>query len=160
MISMSCMNNILLPNLFFEEELQSIATTGSSQARRLVAELGPVTGLLAAEESGRVVVVVDGDAKPDDIPSALRHVEFLTLNEAAASVLQLNESPWNVIPWGWSESAIGILERLFDAAFIGGWPGLECAPPISRGFLRSALSSPGHPFAGRWLDCFRTMMAQ
>ncbi|MDA1232173.1 MAG: hypothetical protein O2856_15470 [Planctomycetota bacterium] len=117
------MNRLLLPNLFFEEELQSISTKGSLSARRLVAELGPVMGLLAAEKIGqsinpgiigesRCIVVVDDDARPDDVPLALLHVEFLTLDELAAIVLQdsnatSNQTPvWDVVPWGWSESAI------------------------------------------------------
>lgn len=122
------MNNLLLPNFFFEEELQSITPSGSPKARRLVAELAPVMGLLAAENVGpghspensgdsRSIVVVDDDARPGDVPLALQHVEFLTLDELAEMMRQeSNATPeqtqiWNVAPWGWSETAIRRFQR-------------------------------------------------
>jgi hypothetical protein len=149
------MNKILLPNLFFEEELQSIATAGSPQARRLVAELGPVMGLLAAEETGRSIVVVDADAQPDDIPPALQRVEFLSRVETAASVFNEYSSAWNVVPWGWSESAVAILLKTCGQKSIDGWPGLEDAGPKPRDFIRSTQSSPGHPFNTPNIDVVR-----
>lgn len=139
------MNKLLFPNLFFEEELQSIAIPGSPQARRLVAELGTVMGLLAAEVAGRGIIVVGPDAQPDEIPPALQRVEFLSLDEAAASVQEENASAWDVVPWGWSESAVAILLKTFGAKSIDGWPGLEGPDPKPRGLLRSAQSSPGDP---------------
>jgi len=128
------MKRILLPNLFFEEELQSIPTTGSPKAQRLVAELGPVMGLLGTEDaadnaednadssanknSNRTIVVVEDNARPELIPPALQHVEFLTLNELADVVF--NESRnlsdpaelWHAWPWGWSEAAISTLKNV------------------------------------------------
>ena len=161
------MNKILLPNLFFEEELQSIATTGSPQARRLAAELGPVMGLLAIKDTGRSIVVVDADARPDDIPPALQHTMFLTLDEAAACARNENASAWEVVPWGWSDVAVGILLKSFEEKSTFGWPGWEGAGPIRRGFLRSAQSSPngfmavsnneGHPFDAPNIDAVRVV---
>ena len=90
------MNRVLLPNLFFEEELQSTAKIGSARTRQLVSELGPMMGLLAGEilaagaeadhpSQTRSIVVVSEEARPDDVPSPLQGVEFLTIDELAAS---------------------------------------------------------------------------
>ena len=117
----------LLPNLFFEEELQSIATAASPRARQTVAEIGPVMGLLAGETHGsstspdasplRSIVVVADDSRPDDVPPALQGVEFLTIDELAARVrLETEPNPergndWVAVPWGWSHPAVAIFQR-------------------------------------------------
>ncbi len=128
------MKRILLPNLFFEEELQSLPTTGSPKAQRLVAELGPVMGLLGTEDAAdnaehnadssannsnnRTIVVVEHNARPELIPPALQHVEFLTLDKLADVVLNesrvLSDSAelWHALPWGWSEAAISTLSHV------------------------------------------------
>ncbi|MBC7965339.1 MAG: hypothetical protein H7Z17_05360 [Fuerstia sp.] len=121
------MTRVLLPNLFFEEELQSIAIPTSPKARQLVAEIGPTMGLLAGETPGkstppdarslRSIVVVAEDARPDDLPAALQGVEFLTMNELAARVALEPQSDsdqskdWEAVPWGWSHSAAAIFKR-------------------------------------------------
>ena len=121
------MTCVLLPNLFFEEELHSIETAASPKARQLVAEIGPVMGLLAGETQGRStsldaspirsIVVVADDARPDDLPPALQGVEFLTIDELAkrmASAPQTNPAGgrvWDAVPWGWSDSAVAIFQR-------------------------------------------------
>ncbi|GEM_PF-315600 len=128
------MKRILLPNLFFEEELQSIPTTGSPKAQRLVAELGPVMGLLGIDDGShngedgaglsannrnkRTIVVVDQNARPGLLPPALQHVEFLTINELADAVRNESRVPsdpadlWQALPWGWSETAIATLSHV------------------------------------------------
>ena len=122
------MYRVLLPNLFFENELQSTATVASTRARQVVAEFGPVMGLLAGEIPGtatgppdallpRSIVVVPEDARPDDIPRALQGVEFLTINELAAKLAleppsasdESNE--WEIVPWGWSASAVAVIQN-------------------------------------------------
>ena len=130
------MNQILLPNLFFEEELQSIPTTGSAKAKRLVAELGPVMGLLGTEDApgnaednavpptkssnNRTIVVVEHNARPELIPAALQHIEFLTLSELADVVFDETRAPadqavvWQALPWGWSEAAKSTLSPVFN----------------------------------------------
>ena len=142
------MKRILLPNLFFEEELQSIPTTGSPKAQRIVAELGPVMGLLgidaglhngenradssANNRTNRTIVVVEHNARPEVLPSALRNVEFLTLNELADVVF--NESRvsldsdelWHALPWGWSESAISTLSQVLSRRTINERQVLNC----------------------------------
>ena len=121
------MTCVLLPNLFFEEELQSIATAASLRARQTVAEIGPVMGLLAGETQDsstspdasplRSIVVVGDDARPDDVPPALQGVEFLTIDELAARVT-LEPEPnsarshdWVAVPWGWSNPAVAIFQK-------------------------------------------------
>ena len=130
------MKRILLPNLFFEEELQSIPTTGSPKAQRLVAELGPVMGLLGIDDglhngedragssannrNNRTIVVVEHNARPELLPPALQHVEFLTLNELADVVFNASGDPsdsaklWHALPWGWSEAAISTLSQVLS----------------------------------------------
>lgn len=121
------MTCVLLPNLFFEEELQSIATAASPRARQTVAEIGPVMGLLAGETQGsltsldasplRSIVVVADDARPDDVPPALQGVEFLTIDELAARVTLEPQTDstggraWDAVPWGWSNPAVAIFQR-------------------------------------------------
>ena len=120
------MTCVLLPNLFFEEELQSTATAASPRARQTVAEIGPVMGLLAGETQGsstsldasplRSIVVVADDARPDEVPPALLGVEFLTIDELAARVtLEPEPNParsndWVAVPWGWSNPAVAIFQ--------------------------------------------------
>lgn len=121
------MTCVLLPNFFFEEELQSIATAASAKARQTVAEIGPVMGLLAGETQGtstsldasplRSIVVVADDARPDAVPPALQGVEFLTIDELAAKVTLEPQTDstggraWDAVPWGWSNPAVAIFQR-------------------------------------------------
>ncbi len=122
------MYRVLLPNLFFEDELQSAAFVASTRARQLVAEIGPVMGLLAGETWGnstksldapplRSIVIVPYDARPDDIPTALQDVEFLTIDELAARVALEPPSASDdsrvrdLVPWGWSESAVAVFQK-------------------------------------------------
>ena len=122
------MNRVLLPNFFFEEELQSTAKLGSASARQLAGELGPLIGLLAGEKSAadseshypsqtRSIVVISEDARPDEVPPALQGVEFLTIDEIAVSKEHESQSDsetatvWEAVPWGWSESAVAVLRK-------------------------------------------------
>ena len=93
------MNRVLLPNLFFEDELQSPKKAASPNARQFAAELGPVMGLLALENFAsdiafaiqphrRSIVLVADDARPDDVPPALQGIDFLTIDDLTASVTQ------------------------------------------------------------------------
>ena len=81
------MNQVLLPNLFFEEELLASATARSPQAKRVVADLGPVMGLVSGDAIAsrlfgrcsnlqRTIVIVDDFNRPNDLPHALRGVEI------------------------------------------------------------------------------------
>ncbi len=121
------MPRVLLPNFFFEDELLAAPIVASPRARQLVTEIGPVMGLLAGETQGsstsldasrlRSIVVVADDARPDDVPPALQGVEFLTVEELTARVALEPPSDsddsrvWDVVPWGWSESAVGVLRK-------------------------------------------------
>ncbi|MEJ7592398.1 MAG: hypothetical protein WKF77_12675 [Planctomycetaceae bacterium] len=122
------MYRVLLPNFFFEDELQPTSTVASARTRQLVADIGPVMGLLAGETSNnaskspdasplRSIVVVSHDARPANIPSALQGVEFLTIDEVAARLQHERRSDsgesnfWNAVPWGWSDSAVAVFQR-------------------------------------------------
>lgn len=118
-------NRILLPNFFFEEELQALTMPPSTHSKRLVAELGPVMGLLAAAtpqlatatSSSRTIVLVQKDCRQEDLPPALQGVEFRTVSEVEsmlADAPQLRRSKsegWEVQAWGWSETAIALLRN-------------------------------------------------
>lgn len=122
------MNQVLLPNLFFEEELLASATARSPQARRIVADLGPVMGLLSgggiasppmgrSSDSQRTIVIVDNSNRPTELPTILQGVEYRTAAEVAAIVAETatRDSPdpggWEAIAWGWSESAVRTLRN-------------------------------------------------
>ena len=122
------MNQVLLPNLFFEEELLASATARSPKAKRVVADLGPVMGLVSGDGIAsrlfgrcsnlqRTIVIVDDFNRPNDLPHALRGVEYLTVAEVAkivaeARVLDSQDTdPWEAIAWGWSESAVHTLRN-------------------------------------------------
>ncbi len=130
MSARSC--RVLLPNLFFEEELQSSMKVASTNARQVAAELGLVMGLLELEHLAaditlhdpshrRSVVLVSEEARPDGVPPALQGIEFLTIEEFAASVAQESQAdPWNAtipeaVPWGWSDAAV----KAFREAGVG-----------------------------------------
>lgn len=128
-------NRVLLPNLFFEEELQSSVKPASTSARRVAAELGSVMGLLGLEQIAvdvalrdashqRSVVLVSEESRPDDVPPALQGIEFLTIDELAGSVAhELPPDPANAtgleaVPWGWSDVAVHAFRKAgvgFDA---------------------------------------------
>ena len=128
-------NRVLLPNLFFEEELQSSMKVASTNARRVAAELGPVMGLLELEHLAadvtpddrshqRSIVLVSEEARPDGVPPALQGIEFLTIDELAAIVAQESQTdPGNAtvreaVPWGWSDAAVNAFQNAsvgFDA---------------------------------------------
>jgi len=122
------MNQVLLPNLFFEEELLASATARSPQARRIVADLGPVMGLLSgggiasppmgrSSDFQRTIVIVDNSNRPTELPTILQGVEYRTAAEVAAIVAETatRDSPdpggWEAIAWGWSESAVRTLRN-------------------------------------------------
>lgn len=122
------MYRVLLPNLFFEEEIHSAPTVASTRARQFVAEIGPVMGLLEGEipNTGttlphvslpRSIVVVREDSRPDDLPPALQGVEFLTIDELAARVATKplsasdDSRQWEAVPWGWSDSAVAVFRK-------------------------------------------------
>ena len=122
------MTCVLLPNFFFEDELQFAPIIASHGARQLVAEIGPVMGLLAGEirdnatrspdaSPFRSIVVVPHTARPDDRPTALQGVDFLTIEELTARVALEPHSAsddkkmWQVVPWGWSQSAVAVFRK-------------------------------------------------
>ena len=122
------MTCVLLPNFFFEDELLAAPIVASPKARQLVAEIGPVMGLLAGEIRDnatqplyasplRSIVIAPHDARPDDIPTALQGVDFLTIEELTARVA-LEPHPatddnkvWDVVPWGWSRAAVALFRK-------------------------------------------------
>lgn len=134
------MNRVLLPNLFFEEELLPTTKLASLNARQLAAELGPVMGLLGLENlasdpafsdpsQDRSIVLVTSDARPGDVPPVLQSVEFLTIDELLFRHSELNPTHtppsesgnatnWEVVPWGWSDFAVNAFRKtgvVFDA---------------------------------------------
>jgi hypothetical protein len=103
------MPRLFLPNLMFEDELGGSQQRLPLEARRLIAELSPVMGLLSNSEPEssdglRDIVVVPSDAVPSEIPATLQHVRFVTDVEITASRLDAYE----LAPWGWSEQAVSI----------------------------------------------------
>ena len=150
------MNRVLLPNLFFEEEFRPSTKLASPNARQLVAELGPVMGLLSRESDAsdfafsgqsrdRSIVLVTHDARPGDVPSVLQDVEFLTIDElllrqSAVSPTHRppsesgNATNWDVVPWGWSDFAVNAFRTtgvIFDA------PDLEAVRRINSRHFQS-----------------------
>lgn len=134
------MNRVLLPNLFFEDELRPSTKLASPNARQLAAELGPVMGLLGLENRAsdpafscqspdRSIVLVANDARSGDMPLVLQGVEFLTIDELLLRQLTVNPAHrpppesgnatnWDVVPWGWSHFAVDALRKtgvVFDA---------------------------------------------
>ena len=128
-------DRVLLPNLFFEEELQSSMKVSSTNARQVAAELGPVMGLLGLEQIAadvtlrdpshrRSVVLVSEEARPEGVPPALQGIEFLTIDELAASVAHESQTDpatptvLEAVPWGWSDAAVYAFRKAgvaFDA---------------------------------------------
>jgi hypothetical protein len=100
------MLRIYFPNLMFEEELTESVSRTTAAARRLVAELGPVMGLLTPpEDSTACVVLVAPESLPDEVPSLLEHVCFES-RKSLGSRATPAESNADFIPWGWSQQAI------------------------------------------------------
>ena len=62
---------MFLPNLLFEDELDCRVSRVSAAARRVVAELGPLMGLLSASGASDEFVVVPDNGAPEDLPPAL-----------------------------------------------------------------------------------------
>jgi hypothetical protein len=97
------MLRIHLPNLMFEEELTTSVSRTTANARRLVAELGPVMGLLSGpDDPAECIVLVPPESRPEEIPSALQHVRFETLESLEATAL----GDADFVPWGWSPQAV------------------------------------------------------
>jgi hypothetical protein len=100
------MLRIHLPNLMFEEELTDSLSRTTTAARRLVAELGPVMGLLTGpDDSTECIVLVSPESRPDDVPSVLEHVRFESL-KALESREATSLADADFVPWGWSQQAI------------------------------------------------------
>ena len=112
------MPRLLLPNLMFEDELDGIAHRVPALARKSAGQLAAVMGLLASRselpsKSGaasdqHVIVIVNEDAIPSEIPPALQHVRFETL----ASLSRVDLAEFEYQPWGWSEAAINLGTKL------------------------------------------------
>ncbi len=165
------MNRVLLPNLFFEEELQSTVKLGSAIARQLAGELGPLIGLLAGENPAagseshypshtRSIVVVSEDSRPDDVPSALQSVEFLTIDELAVSKGLVSQSDsesaavWDAVPWGWSDSAVAVLQK---AGLRVNAPDIDVVRLINSRQFQSQFDAAIDIFGVERLDSFGTL---
>lgn len=87
----------------FEEELHGRPRLATAAARRIVAELGPVMGLLSGPDNAdECIVLVPPEAIPREIPPSLEHIRFETLKSLSSTNL-LDAS---FVPWGWSRRAI------------------------------------------------------
>ena len=102
------MPRLLLPNLLFEEELDSRVSSVSAAARRVVAELSPLMGLLSTGGACDDVVVVPDNGVPEDLPPALESVRFVT----AKSVRRQCPDHAGFCPWGWSDEAVQFGRRM------------------------------------------------
>ena len=108
------MPRLLHPNLMFEDELDGIAHRVPAMARKSAGQLAAVMGLLAssirsnAASDQHDIVIVDEDAVPSEIPTALQHVRF----ETHASLAQKNLADYEFQPWGWSKAAINLGAKL------------------------------------------------
>lgn len=126
------MSTLFYPNLFFEEQLAAMTSSGgfrpSPVAKRLVNELAPVMGLLAFGRDSSVVVV-DAEAIPTGLPEALANIRFFTPDETrdhAASMTRF-------IPWGWSSQAKQLAGQL---GLVQEWPDDTAVRDVnSRSFL-------------------------
>jgi len=103
---------LFYPNLMFEDELSESNGLLPPAARRLIAELSPVMGLLSpldetAAETADVVLVPDGCC-PSELPPALSHLQFIS--DAACQADQF--AGFDFLPWGWSHSAIQMGQEL------------------------------------------------
>ena len=96
------MPKLLLPNLLFEEELGGRDSLVSTAARRVVAELSPVMGLLSTGSASEDIVVIPHNCVPDELPPVLEHVRFVSEQTARGQSLAYTE----FCPWGWSHAAI------------------------------------------------------
>ena len=145
------MNCVLLPNFFFEEELQATRDTGSKAARQLAAELAPIMGLLEQENSTaecippsdrlppdrlsqRSIVVVSETTRPTEVPAVLQGIDFLTIDELAEHIRRKSQTAaeratsWHAVPWGCSEAAI---EAFRTSGLCGDWPRIDAVRLIN-----------------------------
>jgi len=102
------MPRVFLPNLLFEDELDCRVSRVSAAARRVVAELGPLMGLLSASGASDEFVVVPDNGAPEDLPPALENVRFIT----ATTVRRHCPVRAEFCPWGWSHEAVQFGRRL------------------------------------------------
>lgn len=145
------MNCVLLPNFFFEEELQATSVLGSNASRRLAAELAPVMGLVEQGSSvvdrtstgdsippdrpwPRRIVVVSETTRPTDLPTVLQGIDFLTIKELAEHIRRESQSAaerataWHATPWGCSEAAVDVFRT---AGLSGDWPRIDAVRLIN-----------------------------
>lgn len=145
------MNCVLLPNFFFEEELQATSVLGSNASRRLAAELAPVMGLVEQgssvvdrtstgdsippdRPSPRRIVVVSETTRPTDLPTVLQGIDFLTIKELAEHIRRESQSAaerataWHATPWGCSEAAVDVFRT---AGLSGDWPRIDAVRLIN-----------------------------
>ena len=109
------MSRLLLPNLTFEDELDGTAHRIPAMARKSAGQLAAVMGLLtsriaadeAVAEIDETLMLCEGEL-PSEIPPALKHVRFETLNSLSRSKLGDVEFQ----PWGWSTAAISLGTKL------------------------------------------------
>lgn len=99
------MASVFLPNLMFEEELNSSVRFSPGVLRR-VADLAPLMGLLA--DSPDDCVLVDKDQLPGDLPDCLAGVSFRTIDQFR------QDRPEIAVfhPWGWSSAAARLADQL------------------------------------------------
>lgn len=139
------MNCVLLPNFFFEEELQATTVSGSKIARQLAAELAPIMGLLEQtnspddrippeRSSQRGIVVISETTRPTEVPVVLQGIDFLTIEELAEHIRRESQTAaeratsWYAVPWGCSEAAI---EAFRTAGLSGDWPRFDAVRLIN-----------------------------
>lgn len=102
------MPRVFLPNLLFEEELDHRVSSVSPLAKRVVAELSPLMGLLSTGQGSNDIVVVPDNGVPEDLPLALEFVRFVTEKTVRSYCPDAAE----FCPWGWSPEAVEFGRRL------------------------------------------------
>lgn len=99
------MDQLLIPNLMFEEELSGSATIGATASNR-VAELIPATAYL--QPGPNRCVLIGDDQRPTELPECLQAVTFVTTAEA----LERASRKTLVDAWGWSRQANDLARSL------------------------------------------------
>jgi len=106
---------IHFPNLTFEQELEGTQGALPAKLQQLTQELAVLTGIRAAPGD---VVLVEPSGRPQaaGLPDCLVNARYLTLPELreVLAVADGETSPgaWQFAPWGWSASAVRLLQQL------------------------------------------------
>jgi hypothetical protein len=165
------MNCVLLPNFFFEEELQATTVTGSKAARQLAAELAPIMGLLEPtnspgdrippdRSSQRGIVLVSETTRPTEVPAVLHGIDFLTIDELTEHIRRESQTAaecatsWHAVPWGCSAAAI---EAFRTAGLSGDWPRIDAVRLINSRRFQSEVDQAIEVTGTGFMNSFGTL---